>query len=497
MKLKKEVLLVLAGAATVLAFAPWQWFIIAFLTPALLERTLFQQSPKKAAFNTFLFGFGFFSIGISWVFLSIHDYSDAPLWAAVSITLLFIAALSAVLALAGAAYSVLSKRITHTYQRILIFPIVWVLFEWVRTWLLTGFPWLLLGYTLIDTPLKGFAPIVGVYGLSFLCTMIGVTITQAFFSTRRVQLCCAISIVFILISGYMLNRVEWTHPVGEPKIFGLVQGNIPQEMKWDPNASFRHLETYRNLTKTLRTSHIIVWPEAAFPFTLPEGFEPLMYIDSDALHAQQSLLTGAIIAVNEHQYTNSLIAVGQLAEGEYDKYHLVPFGEYVPFATLLGSTFDWLQLPMSFTIPGAQIQPAIKAQGLNIGPLICYEVVYPELARLRALNSDVLLTISNDTWFGKSLGPIQHMQMARMRALENGRMLVRATNNGISAIVNKDGSIRHQAPAFRATTLTGLVQAYQGRTPIMWLSHHGIIMMLMLLGLVLYIPSCLKREKKL
>jgi apolipoprotein N-acyltransferase len=456
------------------------------IAPALLEKFINHKTAKQGALNSFLFGLGFFGLGISWVFVSIHDHSDAPLWAAVAITFLFVAALSAVLAMMGALYSAITTRTKTSALSILLFPLLWVLFEWVRTWLFTGFPWLLLGYTLIDTPLQNFAPVFGVYGLSFICILIGMLFVRVFSVPRRTQTVLLGSIAALFLIGVGLKHIQWTHPVGEPKVFGLVQGNIPQETKWDPASADAHLQTFRGLTSTLRTSHIVVWPEAAFPYSLPYGRKPMLMVDRDALNAHQSLITGAVIEENSRMYTNSVIAIGEDADGRYDKYHLVPFGEFVPFHQILGSTFDWLQLPKSFTVPGAKIQAPLEVQGLHIAPLICYEVVYPELSRLHALQSDVLLTVSNDTWFGKSLGPIQHLQMARMRALENGRMLVRATNNGMTAIINANGTIRSLAPAYQATTLTGLVSAYSGRTPIMKLGHEHLLMfMAVFLGLLL------------
>lgn len=468
------------GAAMVLAFAPLQWFPLAMLAPAWLEKHIRHGSVKRSALLTFIFGLGFFGCGISWVFVSIHDHSDAPLWAAILITSLFVSALSAVLAMMGATYTALMKRWTFSYASMFIFPIVWVLFEWVRTWLFTGFPWLLLGYTLIDTPLQWFAPLFGVYGLSFLCILIGLLGWRFFEAPRRKKGPAMAIILTLFVVGFGLQGVAWTHPTGIKKIFGLVQGNIPQETKWVPSAAKQHLAIFRDLTKGLTTSHIVVWPEAAFPYTLPEGRLAMQLVDQDAIAAHQALITGVVIEENSHAYTNSIIAVGKDGDGRYDKYHLVPFGEFVPFHAWLGSTFDWLQLPKSFTMPGAEIQTPLNVQELHIAPLICYEVVYPELSRLRALESDVMLTVSNDTWFGKSLGPIQHLQMARMRALENGRWMVRATNNGLTAIIDQQGKIRQIAPSDQATTLTGVVEAYTGSTPIMRLGHDRLLIFLAL-----------------
>lgn len=481
----KRILSPLLGALTVLAFAPFQWFPLAMLAPAWLESRIRDSPLKQSASQTCLFGLGFFGVGISWVFVSIHDHSDAPLWAAIAITALFVTALSSVLTLMGLSYSALMRRLP-TAARWFVFPALWVIFEWVRTWLLTGFPWLLLGYTLIDTPLQSFAPIVGVYGLSFLCLLTGMMLFNALRSTRcrKISLLAGISALFIL--GLLLDGVSWTHPVGDKKVVGLVQGNIPQETKWDPHAADHHLEIYRSLTRGLHTSHIVIWPEAAFPYTLPSGRTLIRLIDAEMKAAHAALITGIVIEENPRAYTNSVIAIGENAEGRYDKHHLVPFGEFVPFYDWLGATFDWLQLPKSFTVPGAWIQPALDVQGLMIAPLICYEVVYPELARLRALESDVMLTVSNDTWFGKSLGPIQHLQMARMRALENGRWMIRGTNNGLTALIDPRGKIRHIAPSDEATTLTGVVQGYQGKTPIMWIGHERLLWgMLLVLTLVL------------
>lgn len=482
------ILPVLLGAVTVLSFAPWQIFIFALLTPALLEAIIIRLNPWRAGLACLSYGLGFFGTGISWVFLSIHDYSDAPLWAGLGITTGFVLILSALLWIVGFAYRRLLPN-PQPWQRILGFSALWVLLEALRGWLFTGFPWLFLGYSLIDTPFVGYAPVIGVYGLSFMAVLYGMLVLQLRLPQLGAKLGIATLLVTLPLGGFYLKGVEWTFPMEQSYQIGAAQGNIPQEMKWDPSAARSHFSQYYQLSQSMNDADIIIWPEASLPFPLPMG---QLYVDvlSDFAQAfHTTFVIGMIEELNPDAYTNSVRVVGD-GQGQYNKHHLVPFGEYIPYYQFLGTTFDWLKLPKSFTVPGEKIQPPLKVKAWNVGTLICYEVVYPELSRLRAQNANVLLTVSNDTWFGHSLGPDQHFQMARMRAVEAGLPLIRVTNNGITGFIDHHGTAILVAPRDMSGVLKSKVEGYMGSTPLTRIGHTFI---LLCIGLILLV-ACLFRR---
>lgn len=470
------------GAATVLAFAPWQWFGLALITPGLLEHRLITHTPKQAGFAGFLFGLGFFGFGVSWVFLSIHDYSDAPLIVGLLITAGLVVLLSAFIWLTCYLYRRLLIHPT-VIARLLIFPAVWTLIEAFRGWFLTGFPWLYMGYSLIDTPMAGYAPVIGVYGLSFLCVVMSMLLFLIIYHARHIKLAAATVFALLIFVGFGLQKMTWTTPTNQSYRVALLQGNIPQEMKWDPIAASKHFLTYHDLTQSALNNDIIIWPEASLPVALPYGNPYLDVLDEMVRPGHNALVLGVLDMQDDDFHTNSLKVLGD-GEGDYDKYHLVPFGEYVPYHAQLGDTFDWLGLPMAYTLPGQKTQPPLQVKKWKVGSLICYEVVYPSLAASRAKGSDVLLTVSNDTWFGRSIGPLQHFQMARMRALETGRYLLRATNNGISGIIDDHGKPVNMAEPYTSTHISGRVPGMQGDTPLVIIGHETIIIfMLILLGI--------------
>lgn len=471
----------LLGMATVMAFAPWYWFVLALALPALLERRLVQINAKQAAGQGFLFGMGFYGLGISWVFFSIHDYSDAPVIVGVIITLALISALAAFIALLGYVY----RRVYPNpgiWTRLLVFPALWVLFESLRAWFLTGFPWLFLGYSMLGTPMDGFGPIIGVYGLSWLCLFMGMLLIRASFGTTKQSLRLGGVLILMMLTGFGLQQIQWTKPDGTTYDVALVQGNIDQEIKWEPEKFKQNFTRYLDLTEEVRQADIIVWPEAALPVPLPYG-QPYLDVLGESIRPNSTVVLGAITTTENDMFHNTVQIVGN-GSGEYEKFHLVPFGEYIPFYKLFGAAMDLLQLPMSFTIPGERIQPPLQVQDWQMGALICYEVVYPSLGLTRAQDSNILLTISNDTWFGRSLGPLQHFQMSQMRALETGRYLVRATNNGVSGIVNEKGQVMALAPQYMSTTLMATAKGFVGKTPLMWITHY-LVLALMAMCLIL------------
>lgn len=464
---------VVIGALLPLAFAPWQWFFLAFLIPGCYEYLLHRS--KRPALTGFLFGVGFFGVGASWVFVSIHEYSETPLAIALFITIGFIAILSGMLSFSAWVYHKLKAQTTR--QRLMIFPALWALTEAFRGWFLTGFPWLYLGDTIIDTPLRGYLPVLGVFGTSWIIViasmlLLKVLINKFKFKQSWIKLG---GIAMICVVGYVLTFISWTDPIEHQYRVTLVQGNIPQLLKWDPQQADANFMRYYQLTKTSLDSDVIIWPEASLPVPMPYGAPYINALTTLASHKNNALLIGELYSAGEDGYLNSAQAIG-FGNHRYDKTHLVPFGEYLPFNSLLGPILGDLRLPVPNTIPGTSDQVPLTLKHWQTAVMICYEIAFPMLTLHAAQDSNVLVTISNDTWFGNSIGPQQHFQIARTRAAETGRYLLRATNNGITGFIAPDGKVIAQAPQFVATTLTQDINGMQGRTPLMIYGHLTILL---------------------
>ena len=455
----------LAGAFITLSLAPVGLWPAGILSCALYAYLLCTCSARQAFWRGWLFGLGLFGSGVSWVYVSIHEYGAAGVPLATFLTLLFCAGL----ALLQAAFAWCYVHFVRPLPGGMLvgFPVLWVLFEWLRSWLLTGFPWLYLGYAHIDTWIAGWAPIVGVFGLSFICALTGSCLFLAWRSRQAVA--CAIYAVIIIslwVGGSILKPIEWVVKASEQPIsVTIIQPNVPQEHKWDP-------AWYRPILRQLRESSephygadILVWPEAAIPNYYQSAREFLDPIASRAEDNETTLITGIpYLSDQQGTYHNSIVALG-LGEGAYHKQRLVPFGEYVPLESALRGLIAFFDLPMSAFSPGPKEQQPLRAGAYRVAPYICYEIVYPDQVARSARNADLLITISNDSWFGNSFGPLQHLQIAQMRALENGRYLIRGTNNGVSAIIDHRGQIVGRTRQFVETSLSGEVELMLGNTP--------------------------------
>ncbi|WP_235015289.1 apolipoprotein N-acyltransferase [Oceanicoccus sp. KOV_DT_Chl] len=428
--------------------------------------------PGAAAKRSWFYGLGLFGSGTSWVYVSIHVYGYAPAPLASFLTLLFSAGLALFSAGTGYAYA---RFLRHKpLGRTVGFAAIVVLGEWWRSWFLTGFPWLYLGYAHIDTPLAGWAPVAGIYTLSFIVALTGAVLAQILQQRNnevKSSLVAALGVVTLWLLGAGLNMINWTRPVSDQAVsVAMVQANIPQEIKWNRDQYLPTLAMYKNSSAPLwPTADIVIWPEAAIPayYQQAKGF-----VDDMAQQANQynaTLITGIpyLYPATDQQarrYHNSIMAVGA-GSGTYHKQRLVPFGEYVPLENLLRGLIQFFDLPMSAFSAGPANQPAIKAGKISLAPFICYEIVYPDLVSQWLPEADMLITISNDAWFGASIGPLQHLQMAQMRALEAGRYLLRATGTGISAIIDQRGQITVQGKQFQREIIRGQAYAYQGMTP--------------------------------
>lgn len=456
----------LLGALFPLSLAPFHAWPVALLALALFVPLLGQLSPRQAALRFWLFGTGLWASGASWLYVSIHDYGNtsAPLAA---VMVLFVAV---VMALFFAAQGWLYRRFELDRVAWLAFPALWVLFEWLRSWLFTGFPWLYAGYAFLDTPLAGLAPVGGVFSVSFLAvftaSVLGLALHGDAYRGRLIILAVA-----FWLDSWGLTQIRWTEPEGTPLKVAIVQPAIPQDAKWQLEWRDRTTARLARLSaKEWGKQDLILWPEAAVPMFLQEeaAVKFLLPLDERGAETHTALVTGIPYAIprgeQEPIFHNSIIALGN-GEGVYHKQRLVPFGEYVPFAELLRGLLPFFNLPMSSFTEGSPWQTPLRVGSVTLGPSICYEIAYPGLVRSQAAHSDVLVTISNDAWFGSSHGPHQHFQMVRMRALETGRAILRGTNNGISAVIGPRGEVQAQAPQFVQTVMHTTVQATRGLTP--------------------------------
>ncbi|MGH1370549.1 MAG: apolipoprotein N-acyltransferase [Cellvibrionaceae bacterium] len=475
-----------SGCLMPLALAPLELWPLAAIAPAILAWLCWQQPSRTLILTHFFFGLGMFGVGISWVYVSIHDFGNAPLPLAVLLTAIFVTFLAAVFSLNGKLLGLTPLRQARSISQFLLcFCSVWVLGEWLRSWLLTGFPWLYLGYSQWATPLAGWAPITGVFGLSWAIAISGCASLYILMTRKRSAQCFAAALVAGLwLGGDQLQKVQWTHASAKAIDVALVQANIPQEKKWQPDFLMPTLERYRDLSAQAWSADWLIWPEAAVPMLYHQATGYLEQTHQQALNTQTALITGILYDdPRQRKIYNSANGLG-LATGLYHKTRLVPFGEYVPLEDWLRGLIEFFNLPMSVISPGVDTQRGLQAGDHRIATAICYEIVYPDLVGKMAKDREVILTLSNDAWFGASWGPLQHLEMAQMRALETGRYVIRATNNGISAIISNNGHPQQKSTQFVQEVLRGDVVPMVGTTPFMrWGSALVIGLCALVLGL--------------
>jgi len=474
-----ELLALLCGALLPFSFAPYEFFWIQFPLVAFIFIACLEQKPVVAFRRGFFFGLGWFGHGIYWLFYSLYFHGGMP----APVAVITIALLSAYMSLFPAFAFYLSNKLVQTSSSkmlILVYPVSWMLFDWFRGYFLTGFPWAQIGIAQIDTYLAGYAPLIGGLGLGLL-----VTVISGLFAVNVFKLNLKITIpliVMIYLAGFLLGLINWTEAVDEPVKVSMIQGNIPQAEKWKAENYRPTLQMYRELSQQHWDSDIIIWPETAIP-----GFKRKVpyYLEALAKEAEATktdVMLGVFTRdVKSKRYYNSMIT---LDNQTYLKRHLVPLGEYFPLRPLLGFFAQWVNIPMSDIDSGADIQPLIKAAGQSIGLSICFEDAFDRSVLLDLPEATLLVNVSNDAWFEDSAQPWQHHQIARMRALEAGRMLVRVTNTGISSIIDRNGDVLKVSPQFKRHVITANVQAYKGATPyVMWANYLLIICGLLILVL--------------
>lgn len=468
-------LAMMLGVLTVFGFAPFGHFYLPWLTLAGLLYLWQQAETPGQVFRLGLwFGIGMYGVGIYWIYISLHTFGGMPWWFAATCTM----CLSAFMALFPALAGYLAKRM---HPLLWAAPLLWALSDWVRSWIFTGFPWLTLGYSQApDGPLTGFLPVVGVYGVSALAILLSACLVQLYTAPKRIL--AAVILVSILIAGSMLTLVPWTQPVGPPVKVALLQGNISQTIKWSPEHAEQTLRQYAEMVQHVQ-AQLIVLPETALPVLL-EQLAP-SYLDALQQHAlkQHADLLLGVVESRQGEYFNSAISLGTSPMQTYSKSHLVPFGEFIPLKRVFGWIYrDWLHMPLSDLSRGTSKQPLLIA-GQKVGVNICYEDVFGEEIAQQLPQAELLVNLSNDAWYGQSFAADQHMQFSQVRAIETGRMVLRSTNTGATAIINQHGQVLQHATHDQALILTGEAQSFRGTTPyvrwgnfaFLWLSAVGLV----------------------
>ena len=450
-----------AGALTVAGFAPAGLFPLPILALAALLSLWRSAAPRKAFLIGFAFGAGLFGVGASWVYVSLHDFGTMPAPLAATGTVVYCAILSLYAGGAGWCFCRLQAR--SPVSILLAFPALWTLFEWWRGWMFTGVPWLALGYSQTDSPLAGLAPLVGVYGVSFATALCAALLHLIIWRDRRVRIAASVALLSALGLGHLLRHVDWTAPQGEPVRVALLQGNISQDLKFQAGRYAATLALYKRLIDS-SDAKLIVLPETAIPRFL-DLVDPgyLRDISRTAADRGADVIVGVPIRDPDGRYFNSVISLGASPSQRYDKAHLVPFGEFVPYG------FHWIvntvAIPMSDFSLGRSDPTPLALAGQRVAPNICWEDAFGEEIIRQLPEATLLVNVSNVAWFGDSLAPSQHLQISRMRAIETGRTMLRATNTGITAIVDPHGKILARLPQFTEGVLTGEAQGYAGATP--------------------------------
>jgi len=460
----------------VFAFAPFEqyWTIYPSLIGIFLLLQGVQENSKRSFLISYIFNLSMFIACIHWVYVSMDLFGGMPLLVSMSLIVLLAAylAIFPTLALWG---STRLPNIPNLFRYLLVIPVFWLISDWLRGWFLTGFPWSYLGYSHADTPLVGFAPLLGVQGITLAIVIICGALTLI---VQRQRILLNIVIIGLLLgSGAILQKQNYTE-LQPPVLVSLVQGNIDQNKKWQPEELYPSIMKYLDLSKTNNANQpeIIIWPESAIA-ALEVDMQRFLLPYSEDLAARNKTLISGIIGyrIEQDEYRNSIITLGKLPEGDeysmqsknrYQKHHLLPIGEFVPFEKYLRPLAPYFNLPMSSFQRGEEIQPNLQTQQTNLAAALCYEIAFPEQLRKNVNEkTGMLLTLSNDAWFGDSIGPAQHLQIARMRAIEFARPVLRSTNNGITAIYGSHGEeIGRLAPNIDAV-LSKKVAPAIGRTP--------------------------------
>ncbi len=478
------------GAALSFAFAPFEWWPLAILCPAYLFLSwYFAVSPRHAAKSGFLFTVGLFLAGTYWLYNTIHEIGHAPAWLAIFLMAAMVAILGGYTAALGYALTRwLPPEAAGDGQRatvgvgamlhaLVVYPAAYTVLEWFRGWFLSGFPWFALGYSQTDSPLAGFAPIWGVYGISLLTAISAGALVVLLVGTNRERIAAMTVAAGIWIAGAAFWHHEWTTPIGRPVTVAIVQGAVPQDMKWSIEYRDSTIDLYRDLTLPHLGKDIVLWPESALP-DMPDQLRDFMsWLWSRARAKDTTLITGMLrYGKDENDIRNGLLALDEDAQW-YDKRRLVPFGEFFPVPSFIREWMRLQSLPYADITAGARHQPALRAGENRIGATICYEDAYGAEQLEVLKEATLLVNVTNDAWFGDTTAAPQHLQISRMRVMEAQRPLLRAANDGISALILANGDVEKTLPRFKPDVLTGVVQPRTGLTPYAHVGNWPVILL--------------------
>ena len=480
----EELIAAAAGALLPLAFAPFGFFWLAPLSNAVLFFLWRDTRPGRAFVLGGVHGFASFVVGLHWIYYSVHDVGLLPVGTSIVLTV----ALPAVLALYVGGLGAIAARglpTTGLAAWVGVYPALWVLLEWFRGWLFTGFGWLAAGYTQTDTWLMGYAPVLGILGMSWAILLCAGCVTAFAVGSTRERAVAAGMLVAVVGVGYGLGAVRFTTPKAEARTIAIVQGAIPQTFKWEPERLPAMFALYRRLTEASYGQDLIIWPEAAIPDYFERWRGPLAEIAADAARHGSALMLGILHADAQTRAGQNVLVAMTDPPSVYVKRHLVPFGEFYPVP---GFVREWLRLnnlPSIDMTAGEPEQPPLSIGGERIAVTICYEDLFGAEQLHSLPDATLLVNVANDGWFGDSIGPHQHLQIARVRAAEAGRYLLRATNTGVSAVVDPTGADVDTLPSFEAGVLRATVHGHTGRTPYArWGNYPVVLGALLLLAIV-------------
>ncbi|MCZ6565572.1 MAG: apolipoprotein N-acyltransferase [Gammaproteobacteria bacterium] len=474
----QRIIVAIAGAILVGAFAPFSYWWLTLICPALLYVSIINRSALDAFLLSIIFGLFFFGFGVPWTFNSIHEFGHAPIFLSAFLASLLVIVLTLFPAFSTYIFCKLRCNAYFSFTSALAFSSLWALFEWLRSWIFTGFPWLLLGHAHHSSPLQDVIPIFGTYGATWLALLVSCLVVVIALGKFRQKVLALISLALVALSLMVANQITWTQAEDEELSIALVQGNISQEMKWDRTNHPFIMSKYMQLSEAHLDADIIVWPETAIPtyYTLvKDSF--IKELSETAQNNNVDFLVGVFTYdPSNGKVFNSVMALGE-GLSFYQKQHLVPFGEYIPFRGLISFLDRYIQIPMEDLSEG-EGRPLVSLKGHPVGASICYEAVYGNEVIEALPDAKFLINVSNDAWFGDSLAPHQHLEIARSRAIETGRYLLRATNTGISAIIAPDGSIINKSVQFKEDVIRAKIQPYSGLTPYSRWGNWGIVTIL-------------------
>lgn len=485
--------LIAAGACYPLAFSPFDFWPAAFISLAFLLWTLVHASLLRSFYLGFWWGLGCFGVGASWVYISIHEFGFVPAPGAATLTLIFVAFLALFKGLFSYLCRGLLRRCDNRYL-VLAAPLLWLLSELLQASIFNGFPWLLTGYSQVDSPLASLAPYLGIYGISWFTLVIASLLVLAISAkTRQIALKLMLVVLAFLLLAFVINTSESEIPSQKNLKVALVQPNIKQSIKWDEDYFNEIIDVLLAETEKLWGADLILWPEGAIPAYAHQVQSLTRYLSEKAEQSGSQLVVG----IPEYRPDSARSFVALQSYGSkpqtYHKQVLVPFGEYVPFEQWLRGLIQFLDLPMSDFSPAITPQSAMQFDQVTVIPAVCYEIAFPGIvqklshAANQPARPQMIATVSNEAWFGDSLGPHQHLQMARMRALELGVPLIRATNDGITAIVDHRGKILASLPRYQQQSLSFDLALTNRDTFFKRFGFLGVYLLLLLNGVFLLI----------